>query len=450
MKMYKIFYSRSNKRYLYDSISNNFFEVDDDCFSLLNGLEGNTQELQCLGKEFWEGVYGSGSLPKLTEMPIVTEPIEIPEILVLELTQQCNFRCEYCVYSGHYEYERKHQNTKMSKDTIDRIVEKYFETEKTPDYVSLYGGEPLLQFELIQYLVQRIEETGSEPEYAITTNGSMVLNEQIARFLVDKKVRLTISYDGLNHDMYRKTINQEHTSEMVFKALELIKSIDESYFKEYISLSITLAPPYQLAENAKYFNSHKLLSQLKLLVNTVNEQDSNFFDEFDIGKEKQKLSDDYSALAEEFICMDGFGEPFHRGLFADAMLRIEDRVMSLQTKAYPPGPCNPGKNRLFITATGNKYMCERVGNYGCLGSINDNEKSIGLYHKVISDFKNCITPYCKECLYVRICDACYSIFRESDHMGNTDRIQSICNEKRKWFDFMMYVFLSKKERGNME
>ena len=429
-KMYKIFYSKSNKRYLYDSISNNFFEVDNESFSLLNALEGKTQELQCLGTEFWESVYGKGPIVKLDQMPAITDIDETPEILVLELTQQCNFRCEYCVYSGHYKYERKHQNIRMSKEIVDEIVDKYFRTEKDPDYVSLYGGEPLLQFSLIQYLVQKIEKIGKTPEYAMTTNGSLILNETIARFLVDKKVHLTISFDGLNHDLYRKTVNHEQTSELVFKALELLKEIDENYFKDYISLSITLAPPYQLAENANYFNSHKLLSELKLLVNTVNDQDSDFFDSIHIKKERQKLSDDYSLLAEEFIKMDGFGKPFHKALFADAMLRIEDREMSLQTKAYPPGPCNPGKNRLFITATGNKYMCERVGKYGYLGNIQDNRKQVNLYHKVLKDFKKCITPHCQECLYIRICDACYSLFRESD--------------------FMIYIFLSKKERGNFE
>lgn len=449
-KMYKIFYSKSNKRYLYDSISNNFFEVDNESFSLLNALEGKTQELQCLGTEFWESVYGKGPIVKLDQMSAITDIDETPEILVLELTQQCNFRCEYCVYSGHYKYERKHQNIRMSKEIVDEIVDKYFRTEKDPDYVSLYGGEPLLQFSLIQYLVQKIEKIGKTPEYAMTTNGSLILNETIARFLVDKKVHLTISFDGLNHDLYRKTVNHEQTSELVFKALELLKEIDENYFKDYISLSITLAPPYQLAENANYFNSHKLLSELKLLVNTVNDQDSDFFDSIDIKKERQKLSDDYSLLAEEFIKMDGFGKPFHKALFADAMLRIEDREMSLQTKAYPPGPCNPGKNRLFITATGNKYMCERVGKYGYLGNIQDNRKQVNLYHKVLKDFKKCITPHCQECLYIRICDACYSLFRESDYMGGEKRIREICNEKCKWFDFMIYIFLSKKERGNFE
>ena len=39
------------------------------------------------------------------------------------------------------------------------------------------------------------------------------------------------------------------------------------------------------------------------------------------------------------------------------------------------------------------------------------------------------------------------LFRESDHMGGEKRIREICNEKCKWFDFMIYIFLSKKEEG---
>ena len=447
--MYKIFYSKSKKRYLYDSMSNNFFEVDDDSFLLLDKPEGKTEKLQCFGMEFWKSVYGSNSLTDLNKFPIITSYEESPEILVLELTQQCNFRCEYCIYSGHYKYERKHKNIEMSKEVIDEVVDKYFTTEQSPNYVSLYGGEPLLKFPLIQYLIQKIAETGKCPQYAMTTNGSLALNETIASFLIEKKVRLTVSYDGLNHDLYRRTINNEKTSETVFEVLELLKRMDEDYFKEYINLSITLAPPYQLLENARYFNSHKLLSQLKLLINTVNNRDSDLFDGIDMEKEQQKLSDDYRVLAEEFIKMDGFGEPFHKALFASAMLRIEDRDMQLPTNTYPPGPCIPGKNRLFITALGNKYMCERVGNYGCLGNIENNKKQIELYHRVLSDFKECVTKYCKECLYVRMCDACYSLFHESDHMADDNRIKDICNEKRRWFDFMMHIYLSKKEKQDL-
>ena len=45
-----------------------------------------------------------------------------------------------------------------------KLLINIFRTEKDPDYVSLYGGEPLLQFSLIQYLVQKIEKIGKTPE----------------------------------------------------------------------------------------------------------------------------------------------------------------------------------------------------------------------------------------------------------------------------------------------
>ena len=35
--------------------------------------------------------------------------------LVLEVTQQCNLRCAYCVFSGHYEAHRRHNNSHMSE-----------------------------------------------------------------------------------------------------------------------------------------------------------------------------------------------------------------------------------------------------------------------------------------------------------------------------------------------
>lgn len=444
--MYKIYYSKSGRRYLYDSVSNNFFEVDDKSYLMLPEEEGDTELLKCLGIDFWQMVYGSEPLPVPEEFPIITSINEEPEILVLELTQQCNFRCEYCIYSGHYKYERQHRNVAMSHGTIDKIVDVYFTKENSPDYVSLYGGEPLLQFELIKYLVKKIEKNGYCPEYAMTTNGSLLLNREIAEFVVSKKVYLTISYDGLNNDLYRKTGKGSKSSEMIFKGLGLLRSIDKDYFKKYISLSVTLSPPYKLKENAYFFNSHELLSQLKLLVNTVNDRDSDFFDKFDFRKEKEQLTEDYIKLADEFIETDSSKLPFHQALFAQPMLRIEQRMMKIQKNAFPPGPCTPGVNRLFITATGEKYMCERVGNYGNLGNLYEDKKQIENYHKILTDFRDNITIFCEKCLFVRMCDACFSIFRKGSKMSDKQEICRICKEKRKWFDFMIYVFLSKKEK----
>ena len=189
-----------------------------------------------------------------------------------------------------------------------------------------------------------------------------------------------------------------------------------------------------------------MFSQIKLLVNTINEADSDFFEDGKNEESRKKLSKDYIDLANEFIDMPGLGLPFHKALFADPFLRIDNRSISMQKDAFPPGPCVPGKNRLYITALGEKYMCERVGSYGCLGHLEYSNKKKDKYYAVLEDFRNYVTPYCKNCLYVRICDACFSIFHEGNHFADSNRIISICKDKQEWFDLMIYVYLSKKEK----
>lgn len=434
---------------MYDSVSNNFFEMDKKSRKLIRNAEGNTDELRVLGNEFWNEIYGDADLWATTERQITTETHENPEILILELTQQCNFRCEYCIYSGHYKYERVHKNINMSEDMAELIVEKYFKGSNTPQYVSFYGGEPLLQFELIKKIIASIEARHYYPKYTMTTNGSLLLNSEIAEYIVKERIKLNVSYDGLLHDRYRKFANHKSSSEIVLQSLYKLKELDSNYLKENVGLSITLADPYMLKENAEYFNNHELLRNIKMTVNLVNDSDNDWIMNKARKEQKQKLSDDYRELGEEFIEMDGLGVPFHKALFGNGIIRIENRLMELQTKAFPPGPCEPGKNRLFITALGEKYICERVGNYGKLGDLKDEKKRMEKYCDVISDFKNRVEWKCKNCILVRMCDGCYSLFREGNHLASDERINRICEEKRKWFDFMIYLYLSKKENGTI-
>lgn len=444
--MFKIFASKSGTEYLYDSVSNLFFQIDEDSKTKLGQTEGDTTLLRRLGTDFWNSIYGSTPVNCLEEYCPEIDDIENPEILVLELTQQCNFRCSYCIYSGHYKYERQHQNVYMSKAMVDEVVEQYFtHNSKTPAYVSLYGGEPLLQLPLIQYLIERIETAGYSPEYAMTTNGFLLSKEEILMFLIQKKIHLNVSFDGLNHDRYRKTANGEISSETILRNLKLLQQLNIEYFENYVSISVTLTPPYRLYENAIYFNKHELLSHVNLSVNNVNTNDTTFTDNFDMASERKKLIQDYQKLADEYINGGNNTLAFHKALFDHSMLRFEGREMALQHCNYAPGPCIPGKHRLFITAKGNKYMCERVGNYGLLGTLNDKRKIVERYHHVLSDYKNQVVPNCKDCLLVRLCDNCYSVFREGNHMGSQERINSICCNQRKWYDFLFYIYLSKKE-----
>ena len=43
--------------------------------------------------------------------------------LVLQVTQQCNLRCEYCIYSGIYNDHRQHQSSFMTYDIAKRAID---------------------------------------------------------------------------------------------------------------------------------------------------------------------------------------------------------------------------------------------------------------------------------------------------------------------------------------
>ena len=72
--------------------------------------------------------------------------------LTLVVTHQCNFDCRYCL--------QKHEDVSMTKETaikaIDAFISGICEGDKAQ--ISFYGGEPLLQKELIKELVRYSSE----------------------------------------------------------------------------------------------------------------------------------------------------------------------------------------------------------------------------------------------------------------------------------------------------
>lgn len=80
--------------------------------------------------------------------------------IVLQLTQSCNLRCSYCAYSGKY-YNRNHNPGKvMSTHTAELAVDFLMKNSDQLDGVNIgfYGGEPLLEIDLIKHIVNYIKE----------------------------------------------------------------------------------------------------------------------------------------------------------------------------------------------------------------------------------------------------------------------------------------------------
>jgi sulfatase maturation enzyme AslB (radical SAM superfamily) len=72
--------------------------------------------------------------------------------------------------------------------------------------INFYGGEPLLEFDLIRNVVSRTREmarpAGRRPRFALTTNGSL-LSEEVLDFLGKRRFSLVLSFDGSAQDDQR-------------------------------------------------------------------------------------------------------------------------------------------------------------------------------------------------------------------------------------------------------
>lgn len=81
-------------------------------------------------------------------------------MVMLQLTQMCNLRCEYCIYSENSTYNRNYANNKMDFETAKRIIDFYYEHSIHSDRIAIafYGGEPTLEFHLIKKIVDYANE----------------------------------------------------------------------------------------------------------------------------------------------------------------------------------------------------------------------------------------------------------------------------------------------------
>ena len=148
--------------------------------------------------------------------------------VILQVTQNCNLRCEYCVYSGSY-INRVHTNKRMSFETAVKTIDFLAAHSLNCNEVSIgfYGGEPLLEIELIKKAVSYAKEVFGEKKvnFNMTTNATL-LNMDIADFLVQNDFNITISLDGPRniHNKNRIFANSNKgTFDLIMENIALIR-----------------------------------------------------------------------------------------------------------------------------------------------------------------------------------------------------------------------------------
>ncbi len=128
--------------------------------------------------------------------------------LCLHIAHTCNLNCSYCFASqGKYHGDRALMTFEVGKQAFDFLIANSG-TRKNLE-VDFFGGEPLMNFEVVKQLVayaRSIEkEKGKNFRFTLTTNG-VLLDDDVTDFLNREMNNVVLSLDGRRevHDRFRK------------------------------------------------------------------------------------------------------------------------------------------------------------------------------------------------------------------------------------------------------
>lgn len=128
-----------------------------------------------------EQVYSSNTVISLED---IENSIAIIPHIVVEVTEKCNFRCDYCCYGDMYDTqsEGKERINDMPEEDFMKCFRQLLSNRNillnNKLVISFYGGEPFLNFRLIKTIVELCEGEFPEIEFHFrtTTNGSFLKN----------------------------------------------------------------------------------------------------------------------------------------------------------------------------------------------------------------------------------------------------------------------------------
>jgi uncharacterized protein len=332
--------------------------------------------------------------------------------LTLNVTDQCNLRCTYCIYSGRFSEERTHGSRQMSWEVARQSLD-YFLSYSHPDQrLTLYGGEPLLNWDLVSQCIAYVRRTRNRPHIPIqlTTNLIRLSSEQ-ATFVVENNVNLQVSLDGPEemHDSARLLAGGGGSHALVLRGIKRLMELDGEYCRTRLKINCTCSSDRSVHELFMYFSAHPF-TDIDVSVSCVRTPDG----EKDITSHEawsawQKQLDD---LIPEYFSLIRAGKPFNyrmfRNFFETVYVRLARRPLAQASASHLlKKQCIPGVNGIFVDAGGKYFACENFAHpENCIGSVETGvelEKS----RRLLTKFTAISAEMCSGCWALRLCTLCF-------------------------------------------
>ncbi len=345
--------------------------------------------------------------------------------LVLEVTQKCNLRCKYCVYSESYPGVRGYNPQDMSEDTALKVIDLYFsllrEGRAYNPYrepsIGFYGGEPLLSFELIKTCITHVVENYKDfnPYFVMTTN-STLLSEDMVAFLSKYNCEIVLSIDGPKeeHDRNRVFPDGKGSFDIIMEKVKSMGGGLKAYSQSVHDLKTDIGKVHEFFCG----DDVPILSGADLVSSKIP---NTYYDRFSVSDQKmheERLAKMYDYQIEK-VKREGGRKRKRDGKDKVSLydLNLMNLIVSILSRRigkykdpYVPytGSGIPGF-KLFADAFGFLHICERTfGDASIIGDVEsglDYEKILGILQSLRSE-----TTACESCVAKNMCSLCYVTF----------------------------------------
>lgn len=421
--------------YLYSGITSQIYPLTKEAIQTLDSIAYDSKKL-------WK--YESSCSRAL---PIVTHQLSREAVrdqvhkslktevhqVTLCITERCNLGCSYCINSDNCAGTRSYSDKTMSWDVaraaIDYLLDHCSDSPVGPA-VSFYGGEPLLEFDLIRRCVEYAKRFSDRIYFTITTNGTL-MEKRVRRYLIDQNIGVCVSLDGPAsiHDRYRRTALGRPTFQRIMSSLALIRREAPNYFHNRVRCSTVLAPPIEYCRLIDFFDD----LNLHCIVSALDSYGlpSNF--------RSQPVRKGLDLVTRDFerICNLHKRDPqlrvwskFSFCLIAPAIVQLQKRFERTDFNHLFLGQCIPGVRKIYVTPSGTMYPCEKVEGHesvriGHVDSGIDPDLVEGLLYR----FQDVISARCEGCWMRNICNVCLADLVHGGRFNN-GKLELRCAGKR--------------------
>ena len=340
---------------------------------------------------------------------------------IIDIVKNCNFNCIYCFRC----LQDKRIISFEQLDAILRFIESYCKEKNLYRIrLQMWGGEPLLALDRIEYTVKFFNKTSISAIIDVETNGSFV-TDKIAKKLYDLGVQVGVSIDGTPdiQNLQRPFVNGQETSDIVEKGIRNL----QKYSRDSIG-GITVVTKYnykKIKEMLDYYIYHLGLRALKF--NIVRDNPHATHDNLSLTSSAVSIF--ANELFDYLYAFNSIGNHFSEG---NMDVRIRNILYQCTDNLCISHGCQGGRGIISFSQTGGIYPCEMTDfEEERIGSIDSGRSLDEMIESAIhrnSFFKKKESTKCSNCPWWCYCKGgCTSRNRFNGIAGEPDECECALN-----------------------